>query len=394
MKTYDLIFSNQRSYRIRRHLLFWVVWSIYLVVTYLIPTNWIPAWNFHSPMTHVEKYGTGLFFLRIVLTTFILVLLHMSLVYGIIYFILPRYLSKNKNRMVTSFLLVLFVCVFAVIYYFNFLLSFYLSTQVKYFKVMPDMAFTIPVWGRNLLFNVPTVVGFAVSIKLLKNWYIKQKETEQVVQEKFKAELQVLKAQVHPHFLFNTLNNIYSFIIRDSPTAPEMIKKLSALLRYLIYECNQPLVKLEKELKMISDYISLEKIRYGDDLNISLQVQGNPGNKMVFPLLFIPFVENSFKHGASRMLAHPWVNLDIAIEENILHFKLSNSKPGWENDNSLANGIGLDNVKKRLNLVYPGLHSLNISESDLSFDVSLKIPVFKPEPQPVTERMQTAIPAV
>jgi two-component system LytT family sensor kinase len=394
VKTYDLIFSNQRSYRIRRHLLFWVIWSIYLLVTYLIPTNWIPAWDFSTPMTHIEKYGLRLFILRIGLTTTILVLLHMCLVYGIIYFILPRYLSKNKNRMVTTIILVMFVCTIAFIYYFNFILSFYLSTQVRYFTQMPDMAFTIAVWGRNFLFNVPTVVGFAVAIKLLKNWYIKQKETEQVVREKFKAELQVLKAQVHPHFLFNTLNNIYSFILRDSPTAPEMIKKLTALLRYLIHECNQPLVQLEKELKMIADYISLEKIRYGDDLNISLQVQGNPGNKMVFPLLFIPFVENSFKHGASRMLTHPWVNLDISIEEHVLHFKLSNSKPGWESDNNMANGIGLDNVKKRLNLVYPGQHSLNISESDLSFDVSLKIPVFKPVPQQMTEIMKPAIAAV
>ena len=394
MKTYDLIFSNQRSYRFRRHLLFWVIWGIYLAVTYLIPTNWIPGWDFNKPMTHVDKYGTGLFLLRIILTTVIMVLLHMCLVYGILYYILPRYLSKNKNRVVTTVLLVLLVCVIAVIYYFNFILSFYLDTRMEYFKTMPDMAFTIPVWARNILFNFPTVIGFAVAIKLLKNWYTKQKETEQVVQEKFKAELQVLKAQVHPHFLFNTLNNIYSFILRDSPTAPEMIKKLSALLRYLIYECNQPLVKLEKELKMIADYISLEKIRYGDDLNISLQVQGNPGNKMVFPLLFIPFVENSFKHGASRMLTHPWVNIDIAIEENVLHFKLSNSKPGWDKENSLANGIGLDNVKKRLNLVYPGLHSLNISETDLSFNVSLKIPIFKAEPQPITEIMKTAIPAV
>ena len=128
---------------------------------------------------------------------------------------------------------------------------------------------------------------------------------------------------------------------------------------------------------MIRDYISLEKIRYGEELNISLQVQGNPGNKMISPLLLIPFVENSFKHGASRMLTHPWVNLDITIEDDILLFKLSNSKPGWENEHTLSRGIGLGNVKKRLNLVYPGTHSLNISETDLSFDVSLKIPVYK-----------------
>ncbi len=379
MNLYNLVFSDRRSVRFRRHLLFWVLWCIYLVVTYLIPTNWIPGWNLRAPMPHVEKYGIALFFLRILMTSILLVLMHMCLVYSILYFILPRYLSKNKNRIITSGILVLLISIIAVLYYFIFILSFYLSTRMGYFNKMPDMEFTIPVWARNILFNFPTVVGFAVAIKLLKNWYIKQKETEQVVREKFKAELQILKAQVHPHFLFNTLNNIYSFILKSSPTAPEIIKKLSAVLRYLIYECNHPLVKLEEELKMIGDYISLERIRYGDDLNIRLQVQGNPENKMISPLLLIPFVENSFKHGASRMLTHPWVNLDIAIEENVLHFKLSNSKPGWENENSLAKGIGLGNVKKRLNLLYPGTHSLNISENDLSFDVSLDIPLYKPD---------------
>jgi sensor histidine kinase YesM len=369
--------------------MFWMLWWIYLIVTYLIPTNWIPGWNIKGPMPHVEKYGFVLFALRILLTSMILIVMHMCLVYSILYYILPRYLSKNKSRIATTGLLILLLCVIAIIHYFNFILSFYLSTKTTYFAKMPDMAFIIPVWGRNMLFNFPTVVGFALAIKLMKNWYIKQKETEQVVEEKFKAELQILKAQVHPHFLFNTLNNIYSFILKESPAAPEMIKKLSALLHYLIYECNHPLVKLEKELIMIRDYISLEKIRYGEDLNISLQVQGNPANKLISPLLLIPFVENSFKHGASRMLTHPWVNLDISIEEDVMHFKLSNSKPGWENEHSLSRGIGLGNVKKRLSLVYPGTHSLNISETDLSFDVSLRIPVYKADEKQGEEKFIT-----
>ena len=197
---------------------------------------------------------------------------------------------------------------------------FSISTRLGYFPKMPDMDFIIPVWGRQILFNYPTVVGFALAIKLLKNWYLKQKEAAQVAREKINAELQLLKAQVHPHFLFNTLNNIYSFIINDSPAATEAIKKLSTLLRYIIYECNQPLVKLEKELRMIRDYIDLEKIRYGESFNMSLQIQGNAINKMICPLLLIPFLENSFKHGASQMLTHPWVNLDIVIEEQDLLF--------------------------------------------------------------------------
>ena len=262
--------------------------------------------------------------------------------------------------------------------YFNFVINFYISTRVGYFNKMPSMAFIIPVWGRQILFNYPTVVGFALAIKLMKNWYLKQKEAAQVAREKINAELQLLKAQVHPHFLFNTLNNIYSFIINDSPAATEAIKKLSTLLRYIIYECNQPLVKLEKELKMIKGYIDLEQIRYGENFNMSLQIQGNAVNKMICPLLIIPFLENSFKHGASQMLTHPWVNLDIVIEEEYLYFNLSNSKPILTAEKPVIKGLGLSNVKKRLAILYPGTHSLNITDDVMSFSVSLKVPLFKP----------------
>jgi len=378
MNLYDLVFSDSRSVRFRRHLLFWTVWCMYLTVTYLIPTNWIPAWKLHGPMPHIEKYGIFFACMRILASAIMLTMVHMALVYGILYFILPRYLSKNKNWLLTTGMLLLLIAFIAFINYFNFVINFYIDSRVGYFDKMPAMAFIIPVWGRQILFNYPTVVGFALTIKLLKNWYLKHKEAAQLAREMLKAELQLLKAQVHPHFLFNTLNNIYSFIINDSPTATEAIKKLSTLLRYIIYECNQPLVKLEKELQMIKGYIDLEKIRYGESFNMSLQIQGNAGNKMISPLLLIPFLENSFKHGASQMLTHPWVNLDIVIEEQNLYFNLSNSKPLSTGEYPVTKGLGLRNVKKRLAILYPGTHSLNITEDVMSFNVSLKVSLFKP----------------
>ena len=378
MNTYDLVFSNRRSIRFRRHLLFWLAWCIYWLTTYLIPTQWVPAWNFRGPMPQIEQYGFVVSFFRILMNTTLMTIIYMGLTYGILYLILPRYLSKNGNWMVTTLFLLLFISVIAFINYLFFLLVFSISTRLGYFQKMPDMEFILPVWGRQILFNYPTIVGFALAIKLLKNWYLKQKEAAQVAREKINAELQLLKAQVHPHFLFNTLNNIYSFIINDSPAAPEVLKKLSTLLRYIIYECNQPLVKLEKELKMIRDYIDLEKIRYGENFNMSLQIQGNAINKMICPLLLIPFLENSFKHGASQMLTHPWVNLDITIGEENLHFNLSNSKPTLTGERTVTKGLGLNNVKKRLAILYPGMHSLNITEDVMSFSVSLKVPLLQP----------------
>src|SRR5687767_11289968 len=312
------------------------------------------------------------------MATILHTVVHAALVYGILYYVLPRYLAKNKNWISTTGSLLLFVCLIAFINYFNFVLALYISTRIGYFQAMPGMDFILPLWGRQILFNYPTIVGLALAIKLLKNWYVKQKEAAQVAREKINAELQLLKAQVHPHFLFNTLNNIYSFIINDSPAAPEAITKLSNLLRYIIYECNQPLVKMEKELAMVKGYIDLEKIRYGKSFNMSLQIMGNANNKMICPLLLIPFLENSFKHGASQMLTHPWVNLEIIIEEDTLYFNLSNSKPGLSGEKAITKGLGLNNVKKRLAILYGGRHSLNITEDALSFNVSLKVPFSKP----------------
>ena len=379
MILYNLVFSNRRAVRFRRHLLFWLAWCIYWLTTYLIPTQWVPAWNLHGPMPQIEQYGFVISCLRILMNTTLMTMIYIGLTYGILYFILPRYLSKNKNWITTTVFLLLFISIIALINYFFFVMVFSISTRLGYFSKMPDMNFIIPVWGRQVLFNYPTVVGFALAIKLLKNWFLKQKEAAQVATEKINAELQLLKSQVHPHFLFNTLNNIYSFIINDSSAAPEVLKKLSTLLRYIIYECNRPLVKLEKELKMIRDYIDLEKIRYGENFNMSLQIQGSAVDKMICPLLLIPFLENSFKHGASQMLTHPWINLDIIIDEEHLHFNLSNSKPALLNEKTITKGLGLRNVKKRLAILYPGTHSLMIADDVMSFSISLKIPLFKPD---------------
>ena len=373
MNYYDFIFSDQRSYRVRRHIIFWTAWCIYFAVTFLVPTYWVPAWNLNGRMPQIEKYGVTTSVLRILMNCILMTVVHMALVYGIIYYFLPKYLSKRSNKIGLTALLSLFIVLIACFNYLNFLLTFSISTRMGYFDTMPDMAYIVPLWIRQIIFNYPTVVGFALAIKLLKRWYIKQQETQIIIREKINAELQLLKSQVHPHFLFNTLNNIYSFILNGYDKAPGMIKKLSSLLNYILHECNQQLVPLAKELSMIEDYIALEQIRYGDRLNLSTHIQGTPKDKLVSPLLLIPFVENSFKHGTSRMLVHPWVKLDISIEKDFLEFRISNNKPEHRENGFGKKGIGLNNVKKRLELLYPATHTLNIMENEMSFDVFLKV---------------------
>ncbi len=373
MKLYDFIFSGQRKHRVRRHLVFWTVWCLYFAVTFLIPTYWVPAWNFDGPLPQIRKFGVSVSIFRILMNSVLMTVVHMALVYGILYIFLPGYISRKINRLVLTALLCLFVLAIACINYLNFMLTFSISTRMGFFEKMPGFDYIGLIWIRQIVFNYPAVIGFALSVKLCKRWYIKQKETEQLAREKIKAELQLLKAQVHPHFLFNTLNNIYSFFLNDSDRAPEMILKLSGLLRYILNDCRQPLVLLEKELAMIRDYISLEQIRYGDRLNLSLHIDGHARGQFVSPLLLIPFVENSFKHGTSRMLAHPWVRLDINIRDHFLEFSLSNNKPPFVNGLQSKKGIGLANVKKRLQLLYPRAHSLMITENEMDFEVYMKV---------------------
>jgi len=372
--TYDFIFSNHPRHRITRHAAFWIIWWIYFIVTFLLPTFPFPGWNIHVPNAAITKYGFVFFIKKIfIYNSLPVILVHAAFTYAIISFALPRYFFKRKNFAATTFI---FIGMMTAIYiasigamYIPYYHSYITGTR----KVLPGINELMDLVHRSHLNNLPIVAGFAVMIKLMKRWWLKQKETEQMGKEKARAELQLLKAQIHPHFLFNTLNNIYFFTLTASLQAPEMIKKLTAMLHYILNECNQPAVPLEKELKMIQDYIALETIRYGEQIDIKTEIQEAGNNKMITPLLLIPFVENSFKHGASKMITHPWIKLRITIEDNVLHFFIINSKPLSNEFTSRNGSIGLKNVQKRLLLLYPGEHELNIISEPENFTVFLKI---------------------
>jgi len=288
---------------------------------------------------------------------------------------MPKYLLKEKY-IAFGIGAVLMLVITAVM---NFFVNY--TTQPLLFSLFaippPPNALTISVlFSRSLdglLFNLPAMAAIALSAKLLKHCWLKQKETQQLITSKTGAELQLLKAQVHPHFLFNTLNNIYSFTLNASPIAPEIVKKLSGLLHYIIHECDQPLMSLEKEFKMLQDYMALEKIRYGEQMDMTIDIRGNYSDKMIAPLLLIPFVENSFKHGTSKMLSKPWVNLNIIIENSTLYFMLNNSKPEDYVNSNGKNGIGLANVQKRLQLLYPCAHELKMTSEPGYFTALLEI---------------------
>lgn len=193
-----------------------------------------------------------------------------------------------------------------------------------------------------------------------------------IEQEKTKAELSFLKAQINPHFLFNTLNSIYALIVKKSDSAPESVTKLSAIMRYVITDAAHDFVALEKELTYITNYIELEKFRLTSKVNLTFKIIGDPVGKQIAPLIFIPFVENAFKHGVSTQ-ENSTISILISIENNQLHLLVKNTKLKSRSANKESMGLGIENGKQRLQLLYPGKHELSIKSSDEEFCVDLKM---------------------
>jgi LytS/YehU family sensor histidine kinase len=215
-----------------------------------------------------------------------------------------------------------------------------------------------------------TVAGIAATIKISKYWFIKEQRNLQLQKENIESQLTILKAQVHPHFLFNTLNNLYSLTLTQSKTAPLVVTHLSELLRYMLYECNDKEVPLDKEIEALKKYVELEKLRYGNRIDVSFVCNGNTNKLFIAPLLLLPFVENSFKHGVSEQLDQCWINLHIYTEGTTLFFNLSNSFAG-EKEAGKTGGLGLQNIKQRLALIYPGQYDLSINQEEEIFNIRL-----------------------
>ncbi len=227
---------------------------------------------------------------------------------------------------------------------------------------------TNPVYIVNAIEQSNIIVWIALGITFLRMWF----ERRQAAME---AELNLLKAQVHPHFLFNTLNNLYSLTLQNSPQSPSIVLGLSAILRYMLYECNSDSILLAKEVRILESYMELEKIRYKERLDLNFTCKGDLSSQHIAPLLLLPLVENAFKHGASQEISQAWINLDFQVKNNKLKFKVSNSIPDKDllrskyPTDTLAvkpDGIGLANIQKRLEIIYPSAHRLRVfGEQDM-----------------------------
>lgn len=380
MQQYPFIFSDERKWKVRRHFYFWLWW-----------------WTFQSLLYSFVAYNLNISYVARLpisaLEAFFYLIPHMFLSYSLMYWVIPRFLLKGRY-VGTAFMVGLLFIATALI---SSLIGVYILRDIRYFIFgnVSGLAHQ-----RNYLYIFPallaglrgaiTVGGLAASIKMMKYWYVKEQRNLKLQKENVESQLELLKAQVHPHFLFNTLNNIYSFTQTTSPAASRLVMGLSEMLRYMLYECNQPLVPLAKELKMMKDYITLEEIRYNEQLDINLNLPKNTDDLYIAPLLLLPFIENCFKHGTSQMLENPWITMHISLNDSQLEMKLINGKAGGYIKKE-GSGIGIENVRKRLELLYPGKYSLRINHEEDVFVVTLKVKLEKITSNKQLSNFKTAV---
>ena len=223
-------------------------------------------------------------------------------------------------------------------------------------------------WDILLYF---AVYLFATSLfRLARGWF----RLQEIEKEKTLSELKALKSQVNPHFLFNSLNSIYSLARKKSEEVPDKIIQLSDLMRHIIYDSNVDFISLEKEVEMVQNYIELQNLRTHENNKIEFETCGDIKGKKIAPLIFLPFVENSFKHGLKGGAKNAYVKIKLEGTGKVINFEIENSKgTSIEVYNSKYKGIGIENVKRRLDLIYPNLHSLKISDNENTFKVLLQL---------------------
>ncbi len=333
--------------RILQHGVFWMASFLFLV-------------NFFSASNRVEKIDyiyTALFHVSL-----------LTVVYINLWVLIPRILQKGRY-------LLYFACLVVLIYLgaqFN---------QVTFDHlvdlILPGYYFISFYDISDILKFIFVYVSLTTLLKLSKGWFMLMQAEQQLMavrQEKVETELKALKSQINPHFLFNSLNNIYSLALGKSGKTPDAILKLSGLMRYMLYESNADRVPLKQELHFIENYIDLQKLRSDRRSRIKFSRKGNPAGKTIAPLLFLPFIENGFKHGIKGDPEGGYVRIELAIQDSNIDLYIENNRGEVDRvENNEYNGIGLNNVKRRLELIYPGKHELEVQETRETFSIQLKL---------------------
>jgi len=325
------------------HLLFWV---LYIIVIYAVST-------YYNINTVIPS------------NIFITAAVQIGLVYFTRYYLYNRYYLKGKP------LIFIFISLSLILYCIP--VVWIISMIISGINVTFSGLFTIDLLIVYLV--TLATVFISVSIMLLREKERGRKEQLQFEKEKKEMELFALKTQIDSHFIFNTLNNIYGLALKKSDRTPHCVLLLSEILSFVIYETKNDFYPLNKEIQLIRNYIELEKMRYGESFSIDFEVNGVTDNSFITPLILFTFLENSFKHGVSKTTLNPWVKIRLISGVSEIFFEIENSIPENQN-NSGQNGnkgIGLENIRRRLTLLYPQMHKLTTRKSEESFYAGLSL---------------------
>jgi len=333
-------FKRISKNRILQHILFWCL-------SFLILTNLLKV---SVEIKQIDLIYTAIFHVPILL----IVYLNLKLVF-------PVFLEKRKYFLysISVLALIAFGAGFYIILFgswIDYIFSgYYFIAYYGFFDI--SLYFVIYIFVTSLL-------------RLARGWF----QLQEIEKEKTLAELKALKSQINPHFLFNSLNSIYVLARKNSPQVPEKVIQLSDLMRHVIYNSDVDFILLSKEVEMVQNYIELQNLRTTENEKISLELIGEVEGKKVAPLIFLPFVENSFKHGLKSGAENAFVKIKLEISGNELSFEIENSKgKSVESENTKYKGIGIENVKKRLELIYPDSYSLKITENEKTYKVFLNV---------------------
>lgn len=350
-KDKDSIFSAS----ILKHILFWICVFLYFM--------------FSSNIINFPEGYTQLFH-----STCKILIPQIITAYVVLYLLVPKFLNKKKIGLFIFWLAILLLA--AYLLYLCMHIYFYEPKYYKYYSESLKLYAEKPFWqrfadttvfiGKSIKFLTPA------SLLLMTRFYKSQQKYLKLNEQKKTAELTALKHQLNPHFLFNTLNNLYALAIKKSDETPKVIEKLSDILDYMLYRTNETFVSLQKEIELIDNYLSLEKVRYGKRVTISFEKQITQDVKIA-PLLLLTFIENAFKHGVAQELDEASIDMNITTKDNQIAFSIKNSKPKTAVSSNNETRIGLDNVKKQLELLYPNQYELSIDDDAEFYTVNLKL---------------------
>lgn len=339
-----------------KHLLFWLVVFLYFVLSV---TN---LSSFASYRHLLEVYG-------------MIVVAQMITAYTSIYILIPRFLERKKIGLFIFWMLILFVSVFILyqsvkMFYFDVVYFDSYDDVLRKYAVEPFLKrLSYPsLWvSKFVMYFIPT------GLLLVYRFYKDQRELSKINEQKKIAELTALKQQLNPHFLFNTLNNLYALALEKSERTPEVIERLSDMLDYMLYRTNNKFVSLQKEIGLIENYLALERVRYGNRVAVSFDYE-TPNDTKIAPLLLLTFIENAFKHGVRQELKQASIDIALKLTDKDILFEITNTKPSSAiTSDKREQALGLKNVKRQLELLYPNAYDLQLSDGESKYTVQLKL---------------------